>query len=102
MKKNKFQSIALCFFLISALGVFAQPRTTNVNQKIVIDWHQSQPKGSIEVVFGQLVKLNIIKGEGKIKDNSFEIVSHPKNYTLVFESMPQLNQKDFLLIDKIQ
>ena len=72
MKKNKFQSIALCFFLISALGVFAQPRTTNVNQKIVIDWHQSQPKGSIEVVFGQLVKLNIIKGEGKIKDNSFE------------------------------
>jgi 3-dehydroquinate synthase len=35
-----------------------------------------------------------------IKDNSVEIVSHPKNYTLVFESMPQLNQKDFLLIDK--
>ena len=35
-----------------------------------------------------------------IKDESINISSHPKDYTLSFESMPELSLDDFLVIDK--
>ena len=44
-------------------------------QKISIEWSMGKPSGTIDVVNGNLSKIEIIKGSGKVKDNRFEFTS---------------------------
>lgn len=71
MFKWKFYLIVFCFYVTSTLNGFSQSLHSNVNQKIVILWNQSQLKGYIEVSNGKLLKINAVKG-ANLKGNGFE------------------------------
>ncbi len=44
-------------------------------QKVSIEWNNGKPSGTIEVMNGALIKIEIIRGKGKIKDNRFDFSS---------------------------
>jgi len=44
-------------------------------QQISIEWNNGKPSGTIDVLNGNLTKIEIIKGRGKIKNNRFEFTS---------------------------
>ncbi|MEO8960336.1 MAG: hypothetical protein ABI325_00540 [Ginsengibacter sp.] len=44
-------------------------------QKISIEWNNAKPSGTIEVLNGTLIKIEVIGGKAKVKDNRFEYTS---------------------------
>lgn len=76
MKTIRFFLTGLFLLVICSLSTLCQTNFILNNQRIIIEWQNSQPKGTIEVSNGQLLKIEIVKGEGKIKDNSFEFKSN--------------------------
>ncbi len=69
-KKQSF--IGVFIILVCSFSTFSQNKTGPSFQKIAIVWRNSQPKGILEVTNGQLLRIDISKGKGKVKGNSFE------------------------------
>ena len=64
MGSRRFILIGFFVCFISLFSAFSQ--------NIRIEWQNSHPKGTIEVLNGNLVRIEVVRGEGKIKGNSFE------------------------------
>jgi len=56
------------FFLVIPMGVYAQ-------QKISIEWGEGKPSGSVEIRYGIVKNIEIVKGKGKVKGNTFQFSS---------------------------
>ena len=76
MKTIRFFLTVFFLLVICSLSALCQTNVILNNQRIIIEWQNSQPKGTIEVSNGQLLKIEIVKGKGKIKDNSIEFNSN--------------------------
>lgn len=61
------------------------------SQKISIEWQDGNPAGTIEILHGKLSKIEIIKGKGKVKGNSFEIVSPGETRILISIDSARIN-----------
>jgi hypothetical protein len=61
------------------------------SQKISIEWQDGKPAGTIEILYGKLSKIEIIKGKGKVKGNSFEIVSSGETRILISIDSVRIN-----------
>lgn len=73
MINSQFFFILIFLWTIgSASNVLSQNILSKGDQIIAVIWPNTQPKGTIEVVNGQLQKLKITKGKGRVKGNSFE------------------------------
>ncbi len=53
----------------------AQVKAPILSQKISIEWASGTPSGTIEVLNGNLKKIEIVKGRGKTSKNRFEFTS---------------------------
>ncbi len=74
---NLFRLILVSIFISTTCSYRAlgQTNINRNNQKIVVEWEKTPVKGTLEVLNGKLLKIEIVKGKGKIKGNSFEINS---------------------------
>ena len=71
---TNFQTVLIGIFIciIGNLNANSQNKTGPACQTIALEWQNSQPKGTLEVVNGQLQKIKIVNGKGRITGNSFE------------------------------
>ena len=69
-----FQTILIGIFvcIIVNFNALGQNGKYPSSQTIAIEWQNSQPGGTIDVVHGELVKIRIANGKGKITGNSFD------------------------------
>jgi len=68
--------IALFISLSIPLHLQGQEKNTLPSkQKISIEWSDGKPSGTIEVLNGNLTKIEMIKGRGKVKNNRFGFTS---------------------------
>ncbi len=65
----------LLIWTISPFNIFGQPGDNLNNRQVVIEWQNVQSKGTIEVLNGNLLKIEIVQGNGRVKRNSFEFDS---------------------------
>jgi hypothetical protein len=81
MKKKPTSSVgwlAVILFILFSFPVALRGQVKEMNparQKISIEWGTGKPSGTISVLNGVLVKIEVIKGKGKVKDNRFEFSS---------------------------
>ncbi|MDQ2864376.1 MAG: hypothetical protein M3R50_12150 [Bacteroidota bacterium] len=86
MKKNisigsfDMISILLCIALFilfsSPVSSLDKGKAKDIStQKISIEWNSGKPSGTIEVLNGTLIKIEVIRGKGKIKDSRFNFTS---------------------------
>ena len=69
---RKFYLICLFVFIAFTSSSFSQVKGVNNTQTIAVIWPNTRPRGTIEVINGQLKDLKIIKGKGRVKGNLFE------------------------------
>jgi hypothetical protein len=72
--KFKFFRSLLLGLLICLLGTVNAAGQTDINSggmNIAIEWHHSQPRGTIEVLNGNLLSIEVVKGKGSVRGNSF-------------------------------
>jgi hypothetical protein len=72
MENRKYYLVCLLVCIVFTSSSFSQIKGVANIQKIAVIWQNTQPKGTIEVVNGQLIKLKIVTGKGRITGNSFE------------------------------
>ena len=72
-KVNKLTCFLIGVFICFAvsLKVMGEAHPSAAEQKITIEWQNCQPKGTIEVLNGDLLRIDISKGKGKINGNSY-------------------------------
>jgi hypothetical protein len=76
MKLSKNFLPELFVLILCSFNVSGQSILNLNNQRIAVEWQKGKIKGAIEVSNGKLVKIEIIRGKGKIKENSFEFNSN--------------------------
>ena len=72
MENRKYYLVCLLVCIVFTSSSFSQIKGVANIQTIAVIWQNTQPKGTIEVVNGQLIKLKIVTGKGRITGNSFE------------------------------
>lgn len=81
MKKKQTITLRLLggilFILLSfPINSWGQEKEMHLSkQKVSIEWSNGKPSGTILVLNGSLTNIKILKGSGKVKDNSFEFSS---------------------------
>lgn len=79
----KFAFRVLLIRAIIPLAAFAQSGDTLNSRQVVIEWPNLQSTGTIEVLNGNLAKLEIIRGNGKVKRDSVALDSRENVRILV-------------------
>ena len=75
--KKYFRKWIFLFFLIIPIHVFSGQSKENFSvQKIVIEWQAGPVTGKMNVLNGDLKKIEIHKGQGKISGNQFKFHSN--------------------------
>ncbi len=79
----------LAYILLFTIHLQGQEKTMQIPpQKIAIEWSGGKPSGTITVLNGSLTEIEIVKGDGKIKDNRFEFTgTGPARITLEFDDV---------------
>ena len=72
MSSWRFFLIGLFIWTIGSSISKGQNKVSAGDQKIAIEWRKTYLKGTIEVLNGQLRTIEIVKGKGKIRGNSFD------------------------------
>jgi len=75
MSTLKFLPAVLLIWTISPVSIFGQPGNNLKNQQVVIEWSNVQSRGTIEVLNGQLSKIEILEGKGIVNRASFDLDS---------------------------
>ena len=77
----------LAYILLFTIQLHGQGKTMQIPpQKIAIEWNGGKPSGTITVLNGSLTEIEIVKGDGKIKDNRFEFTgTGPARIALEFD-----------------
>jgi hypothetical protein len=72
MSSWRFFLIGLFIWTIGSSISKGQNKSSAGDQKIAIEWRKTCLKGTFEVLNGQLRTIEIVKGKGKIRGNSFD------------------------------
>ena len=75
MSTLKFLPAVLLIWTISPVSIFGQPGNNLKNQQVVIEWSNVQSRGTVEVLNGQLSKIEILEGKGIVNRASFDLDS---------------------------
>jgi hypothetical protein len=75
MSRSKIYGIVLALSTFFLHAAFSQNSVDKTVQTIAVEWHDAEPKGTIEVYNGRLSNIRIVDGKGKIHGNSFEFKS---------------------------
>ncbi|MEO9023089.1 MAG: hypothetical protein ABI237_06520 [Ginsengibacter sp.] len=69
-------SVSLFILFSSPVSSFDKGKAkNNSTQKVSIEWNNGRPSGTIEILNGTLIKIEVKRGKGKIKDNHFDFTS---------------------------
>ncbi len=71
MSTLRFVLTGLLIGTISPVNIFGQSGGNLDNQQVVVEWANVQPRGTIEVLNGQLSKIEIVRGKGIVVRDSF-------------------------------
>ena len=74
------RAIIIVIFLLTRIVAYAQqpvdqPVASPPTQKVAVEWKNAKPSGHIQVLNGDLMKIEIVKGRGKVNNNRFEFTS---------------------------
>jgi len=67
--------LSLSTFILFSFQVSSLDRGKTSSQKVIIEWNNGKPSGTIGVLNGNLIKIEVLRGKGKTKDNSFNFTS---------------------------
>ena len=76
-------SISTLIILLLSFSVFGQNSVGDQSNKnsteVIIEWNDKSPDGSIEVLNGNLTKIEIEEGAGQITGNKYKLKSSGRN-----------------------
>ena len=75
MSTRRFLLTGSLIWTISPLHIFGQPGGSVDNHQVVVEWTNVQPRGTVEVLNGKLSKIEIVRGKGIVKRDSFDFGS---------------------------
>lgn len=73
MSTLRFLVTELLIWTASPLLLFGQPGDKITVQQVAIEWPNIQSKGVINVLNGNLIKIEIARGDGIVRRDSFEL-----------------------------
>ena len=75
MVKLSFNIPVFLSLVLAPLSLFGQSNNSLHWTRVAIEWHDENPRGTIELWKGDLSEISIVKGKGKVDHNTFESYS---------------------------